>query len=177
MSFEFLPRHDNDGYGASHYCGNAGNAFADYGCGAFPGKLQDGCLLFANDNTWTEVVKFDDITDGLENTILVGEVGVSQDVSATKTDHGCFPIWAGGNNDGGCSAWNMGSCLRLADREFPPNLRRGQESNLSFGSSHHGGLNVAMADGSVRWIENDIDLNVWRRLGSRNDGEAADGER
>lgn len=166
-----LPRHDNDGYGASHYCGNAGNAFAEYGCAAFPAKLQNGCLLFANDNTWTEVVKFDDITDGLKHTILVGEVGVSQDVSASKTDHGCFPIWAGGNNDGGCSAWNMGSCLRLADREFPPNLRRGQESNLSFGSGHRGGLNVAMADASVRWIENDVDLDVWRRLGSRNDGE------
>jgi prepilin-type processing-associated H-X9-DG protein len=166
-----LPRHDNDGYGASHYCGNAGNAFAEYGCGAFPAKLQNGCLLFANDNTWTEVVKFDDITDGLEHTILVGEVGVSQDVSATKTDHGCFPIWAGGNNDGGCSAWNMGSCLRLADRDFPPNLRRGQESNLSFGSSHPNGLNVAFADGSVRMIEYGIDLDVWRRLGSRNDGK------
>lgn len=70
-----LPRTDNGGYGASHYCGNAGNAFADYGCGAFPGKLQNGCLLFANDNQWTEVVKFDDITDGTGNTILVGEVG------------------------------------------------------------------------------------------------------
>jgi prepilin-type processing-associated H-X9-DG protein len=166
-----LPRTDNDGYGASHYCGNAGNAFADYGCSAFPGKLQNGCLLFANDNTWTEVVSLNDITDGLENTILVGEVGVSQDVSATKTDHGCFPIWAGGNNDGGCSAWNMGSCLRLVDREFSPNLRRGQESNLSFGSGHPGGANFALADGSVRWIENDIDLDAWRRLGSRNDGE------
>jgi hypothetical protein len=166
-----LPSHDSDGYDASHYCGNAGNAFADYGCGAFPGKLQNGCLPFANDNTWTEVVKLDDITDGAENTILVGEVGVSQDVSATKTNHGCFPIWAGGNNDGGCSAWNMGSCLRLADREFPPNLRRGRESNLSFGSGHRGGAQFAMADASVRWIENDIDLDVWRQLGSRNDGE------
>jgi hypothetical protein len=171
-----VPRFDNDGYGASHYCGNAGNAFADYGCGAFPGKLQNGCLLFANDNSWTEVVKFDDVTDGLENTILVGEVGVSQDVSATKTDHGCFPIWAGGNNDGGCSAWNMGSCLRLCDREFPINAYRGQESNLSFGSGHRGGAQVGMADASVRWIENDVDLDVWRSLGSRNDGEENNSE-
>jgi hypothetical protein len=31
-----------------------------------------------------------------------------------------------------------------------------------------------MADASVRWIENDIDLDVWRRLGSRNDGETED---
>jgi hypothetical protein len=166
-----LPHFDNDGYGASHYCGNAGNAFANYGCGAFPGKLQNGCLLFANDNTWTEVVTLDDITDGPEHTILVGEVGISQDIGPTRTDHGCFPIWAGGNNDGGCSAWNMGSCLRLCDHEFPINAYRGQESNLSFGSGHRGGAQFAMADASVRWISSDVDLDVWRSLGSRNDGK------
>jgi len=165
---------DNDGYGASHYCGNAGNAFADYGCGAFPGKLQNGLLLFANDNDWTEVVKFDDVVDGLSQTILVGEVGLSQDVGPRQTDHGCFPIWAGGNNDGECWAWNMGSCLRLCDGEFPINRRTGQESNLSFGSNHGGGAQFALGDGSVRFIPDDIDPEAWRRFGSRNDGFSAE---
>lgn len=170
-----LPPADNDGYGVSHYCGNAGNAFADYGCGAFPGKLQNGCLLFANDNRWTEVIKLADIVDGAEHTILVGEVGVSQDVGPRQTDHACFPIWAGGNNDGGCSAWNMGSCLRLCGEEFPINGRTGRESNLSFGSSHHGGAQFTMADASVRWLSNGIDPTVYRRLGSRNDRQGAVG--
>jgi len=163
-----LPLHDNDGYATSHYCGNAGNAFADYGCGAFKGKQQNGVLLFANDNNWTEVVKIAGITDGTSNTIIVGEVGVSQDVGPYKTDDGNFPIWAGGNNDGGCSAWYMGSCLRLADREFRLNRRDGRESNLSFGSNHPGGVNLGLADASGEFLSDDPDPEVLNQLGSRN---------
>jgi hypothetical protein len=163
-----LPLHDNDGYAASHYCGNAGNAFADYSCGAFKGKQQNGVLLFANDNDWTEVVKMSDIVDGTSDTLMVGEVGISQDVGPHKTDDGNFPIWAGGNNDGGCSAWNMGSCLRLCDREFRLNRRDSRESNLSFGSAHPGGANLGLADASVRFFADDADPEVLHRLGSRN---------
>jgi len=43
----------------------------------------------------------------------------------------------------------------------------------SFGvsSAHPGGANVAMADGSVRFIKNSVALNVWWGLGTRNGGE------
>jgi hypothetical protein len=163
-----LPLHDNDGYGTSHYCGNAGNAFADYSCGAFKGRQQNGVLLFANDNNWTEVVRVNQITDGTAHTLMVGEVGVSQDVGPHKTSDGNFPIWAGGNNDGGCSAWYMGSCLRLCDREFRLNRRDGRESNLSFGSAHWRGVNLGMADASVRFLADDTDPEVLNQLGSRN---------
>jgi hypothetical protein len=169
-----LPIHDNDGYGAADYCGNAGNAFADYGCGAFKGEQQNGIFLFANDNTWTEIVRISDITDGTANVIAIGEVGASQDVSATKLSDGNFPIWAGGNNDGGCSAWNMGSCLRLCDREFTFNRRDGRESNLSFGSNHPSGVNVCLADASVRLLSHKTDPDVLHKLGARNDGEEID---
>jgi len=168
-----LPLHDNDGYATSNYCGNAGNAFADYSCGAFKAKQQNGVLLFANDNNWTEVVRIDKITDGTANTLMVGEVGVSQDVGPYKTDDGNFPIWAGGNNDGGGSAWYMGSCLRLCDREFRLNRRDGRESNLSFGSAHPGGVNVGMADGTVQLLVDKTDPEVLNQLGSRN-GEDPD---
>lgn len=38
-------------------------------------------------------------------------------------------------------------------------------------SSHHGGVNVLMADGSVRFVTDGIARSVWRALGSRNGGE------
>jgi len=38
-------------------------------------------------------------------------------------------------------------------------------------SRHPGGVNVALVDGSVRFVSNTVDLNVWRALGSRNGGE------
>lgn len=99
-----LPTHDNDDYGASHFCGNAGWEFDDFSCGGFTGDKQNGMLVFSNDDRFTHVVRFDQVTDGLSNTLMIGEVTASQDVSRSKTDHGCFPIWAGGNNDGAAKA-------------------------------------------------------------------------
>jgi len=41
----------------------------------------------------------------------------------------------------------------------------------SANSAHTGGVNVAMCDGSVRFVPTTIDLQVWRAIGSRNGGE------
>ncbi len=41
-------------------------------------------------------------------------------------------------------------------------------------SLHPGGVNAAMADGSVRWCKSSIELPVWRALGSRAGGEIVD---
>ena len=38
-------------------------------------------------------------------------------------------------------------------------------------SRHPGGVNVAMVDGSVRFVSQTIDVETWRALGSRNGGE------
>ena len=44
-------------------------------------------------------------------------------------------------------------------------------------SLHPGGVNVALADGSVRFMKNTVSIPVWRALGTRNGGEvlSADG--
>ena len=39
-------------------------------------------------------------------------------------------------------------------------------------SNHHGGVNLGMADGSVRFVKNAVTKEVWRALGSRDGGEA-----
>ena len=41
-------------------------------------------------------------------------------------------------------------------------------------SRHLGGVNVVFSDGSTRFVSNNIKLDVWRALGSRNGGEAID---
>ena len=62
---------------------------------------------------------------------------------------------------------------------MPPNSRncsRGNSPNNNGGgvtatSRHGSGVNLALVDASVRFVLNDVDLSLWRALGSRNGGE------
>jgi prepilin-type processing-associated H-X9-DG protein len=48
------------------------------------------------------------------------------------------------------------------------------QAHLASRSYHLGGVNVAMADGSVRFIGDRIQLQVWKALGTRCGGEIID---
>jgi prepilin-type N-terminal cleavage/methylation domain-containing protein/prepilin-type processing-associated H-X9-DG protein len=50
---------------------------------------------------------------------------------------------------------------------FPANLRFCVNAN----SDHTGGVNVALCDGSVRFVTSSISLTTWRALGTRSGGE------
>ena len=41
-------------------------------------------------------------------------------------------------------------------------------------SAHPGGVNAAMADGSVRFVRSSLARTTWRALGTRNGGELVD---
>ncbi len=169
---DVLPDTDDDGYGKSNYCANLGWSFGSrWGCSDFKGKEQNGILLFDNDDYYTWLVKIADITDGTSKTIIVGEVTESEDVSGDGSSWH-FPIWPGGNNDGQCDVKKgTGSFGRIVDTDFFINRRTSWESDLSFGSQHFGGALFAFADGSVHYLDEDIDTDTYRKLGSRNDHE------
>ena len=40
-------------------------------------------------------------------------------------------------------------------------------------SKHTGGVNFLRVDGSIRFVPNSVDANVWQNIGSRAGGEAA----
>jgi prepilin-type N-terminal cleavage/methylation domain-containing protein/prepilin-type processing-associated H-X9-DG protein len=56
---------------------------------------------------------------------------------------------------------------------FDTNLGDWPNGGYSYGvsSSHAGGANVGMADGSVRFVKNSVSQSVWWSLGTRNGGE------
>jgi len=91
-----------------------------------------------------EIVGLKDITDGASNTILVVEV--------TGT----------GIN------WMEPKDLTLEELS----LRLNDGSGKGIGSRHPGGANVALADGSVRFISASLDPETLRRLIIRNDDQA-----
>jgi prepilin-type N-terminal cleavage/methylation domain-containing protein/prepilin-type processing-associated H-X9-DG protein len=173
---DILPDRDNDGYAKANYLGNIGNAIGDLnGCAVWKGSGQNGVLLMSNDNVNNWAVKITDITDGTSNTIAVSEVTVSSAITPTATNAQNYPIWVGGNNNGGCNGpaggGNGSSVFRFADANYPVNVKN-TNSNMAFGSQHTGGANVLLGDGSVRFVSDSVNTAAYHAAGSRNGGEA-----
>ena len=111
-------------------------------------------------------VRYDDITDGTSFTIFFGEKLV------IPPDLG----WGSGTR---ATLRNTGTPLN-AD----PALVKGTTASADpgalhvggFASRHPGGANFSFGDGSVRFVRESIDLNVYRLLGHRADGETIGGD-
>jgi prepilin-type N-terminal cleavage/methylation domain-containing protein len=104
-------------------------------------------------------VRFADVTDGLSNTLAVGE-------RATRSAKGWFYAWAGLVGGG-----EEPICRFLGDTGFPPN--HSQADIDDFGSYHTGGAQFLLGDGAIRFISASIDLGVYRSIASRAAGDAA----
>jgi len=177
--------HPKSNAGRSNYAGNFGN-WNDGGAPP-PNKKWNGMLGRRRCS-----VRLKEVTDGLSNTILVGEVRGWDPFNffkdkASGTDFGSnaryFPVWVGQvdlDDDwdstlriGGDGSLNLGGAGQAGPRpinSIAPNLTdmRGQ----CFGSLHGGGANFVLGDGSVRYINESINLAVYQGLCCRNDGKA-----
>ncbi|MBI1324927.1 DUF1559 domain-containing protein [bacterium] len=121
--------------------------------------------MFAYRIAGTPVCTIGSITDGTSNTVMVGET---------------LPAQVADNN-----FWNHNGCtfgtsvpinwinLRAQAVNFSQNdfLDRFSYTNKGAKSKHPGGVNIAFADGSVKFIKNTINLATWCALGSRSGGE------
>ena len=97
-------------------------------------------------------ISLNDVTDGLSKTIMVGET----------LPRDCIFISAFGPN------FNVSStCIPINTMETD----QGQVTNWwrtsGFKSRHPGGANFCLADGSVRFIDEDIDFQLYNALGTR----------
>jgi prepilin-type N-terminal cleavage/methylation domain-containing protein/prepilin-type processing-associated H-X9-DG protein len=188
-----LPRIDDDLIGKSNYCGSAGSATPDptsqageFACAAWKGNEQNGMMRFDGDNNQSWNQTFGDIVDGSSNTFMLGEVTETQFVTATTTNHSCFPIWPGGNLEDGCGLMAIGSHLRFANRLYFLNRKTstnntgvttaGREAEHSFGSQHTGGAQFAFGDGAVRFISENINIATYEGLASTNGKEVVSPE-
>ena len=121
-----------------------------------------------------------DITDGTTNTVLIGENYT--DPTYVK-DRQAMDFWQfGAPSTGGwdCRTGDRGGTeyseglgstyWHLNSRKRFPTLH-GVIMELTFGSYHPGGAHFTMGDGSVRFINENINLNTLRALGSISGGE------
>jgi len=105
-------------------------------------------------------LRLNHITDGTSNTFMIGE-----DIPE-KT---LWCSWPYSNNAVGTCGIGP-NATNPSGAEYAPG---DWPNNYSFRSRHFGGLNFALADGSVRFISNSITLQLYRDLASIKGGELA----
>jgi prepilin-type processing-associated H-X9-DG protein len=115
------------------------------------------------------VVRIKDVTDGLSQTIALGESAyyrISED----------WPIWFGSprTNDAVLFKTSLPSVINCAmTLKSPDNLKNGPngpvDDDCAF-SWHDGGAYFSFGDGSVHWLNEDIDWNTYTYLGTKDDG-------
>jgi hypothetical protein len=184
---DVLPKEDNNGFGKSNYCVCVGDdspwqAQGGVSWGSPSRTAQTGMFRLAQSNNATHCVSFSEVTDGLSNTFMMGEVTETHNVHPNRRGR-VFPLWVGGNNDWG-GRWRMNSWGRLCgpicylnhDRRIGEanwkntNLK---PSDYSFGSKHPGGAQFVMGDASVTFVQDSIDTYLYALLANCRDGEAA----
>lgn len=111
--------------------------------------------IFSQNSLGADSVSFRNITDGTSGTLLLGEVAQRRgDVGSWWTCQ--FGGWPHASTTTGIN-W-AGRTHVWANSE-------------AFASYHEGGANFALADGSVRFISENVDLNTFAALGTRAGGE------
>ena len=117
-----------------------------------------------------------DFTDGTSNSIVAGEKSLPPDRHGA--DGGDNERWQNSGWDEDNLRWHfvpVPDALAPSLTGFcqtPPSPKTG--GNLwrrMFGSSHPGGINVVLGDGSVRFIKDSVNASTFRRLAVIDDGE------
>jgi hypothetical protein len=114
--------------------------------------------------TTGRLVKITEITDGTSNTIMIGERCMFPHPSATNE----YRSWIRGNNGGAGACKNVLYPINSTFYNGSTNF-----NDISFGSPHAGGCFFAMADGTVRFVDQAIDLGVLQATSTINMGELA----
>jgi prepilin-type N-terminal cleavage/methylation domain-containing protein/prepilin-type processing-associated H-X9-DG protein len=131
---------------------------------------QDGVLFFHT------TVRFAEITDGLSNTLMVGERPPSWDL-----EHGWWFAGSGwdGSGDGdvvlGARDYRYGDDVECPESSvgFQPGHFKNRCDQVHFWSQHSGGANFLLGDGSVRFYDYGMN-SVLPALCTRAGGEVVD---
>jgi prepilin-type N-terminal cleavage/methylation domain-containing protein/prepilin-type processing-associated H-X9-DG protein len=155
---------DFDGPGTATPLATGSDYAASTGDGTSIGQLESGMIpLISGGSNHMRGVTFNDVSDGLSNTLLIGEKHVSlSDINNLAT---AFQrdgiIWSGGER---------GGFARRAGQSNPLAFANDTVYNYQFGSYHSGLVQFVFGDGSVRGVRNSIPGTTLGYLANRADG-------
>jgi prepilin-type N-terminal cleavage/methylation domain-containing protein len=113
------------------------------------------------------LIRLTEVTDGTSNTLMLGERSMHPPSTATATNHD-YRSWIRGNNGG------AGACKNV---RYPINSTYYNGSNnfndISFGSAHTGGCSFALGDGTVRFVNQNINMGILQGMSTISSGEQA----
>lgn len=170
----------------SNYAACQGGGTLDDAAGktdtAAPRYFYDNGMFFHNSS-----IKPDDLIDGTSKTVMIGEtkyVGNPQSFASTNAWWPWSAAIRADDNQQLCSLFNISATVDPIN--FPQNgeyteadVRRTQGlaqgdnhggQQRVFGSWHQGGAHFLMADGSVLFLNENMDVATYRSLGKRADG-------
>jgi prepilin-type N-terminal cleavage/methylation domain-containing protein/prepilin-type processing-associated H-X9-DG protein len=129
--------------------------------------LDRGNGMFFRGNEWSYTTKVRDVTDGLSNTFAVGEA-VPAWSNHTWWWHvngstGTTSVPLNQKNPGCPATEEYNRCMERRLGDWP--------NNYSFFSRHVGGGHFLMGDGSVRFVNQNMNRDTYRGLGTLDRGE------
>ena len=174
-----------DGNGVTNTAGRLAPCCSCCGGQQATGQISSSGMLVP-----TEGINLSAATDGSSNTIMVGEASMfiipSGGTTRTLQVNGAHGIMMGTSTLATVRSINGGTferCFNLTTVNYPPNapvidnngswpgVGNNFGSNNPLNSAHTGGVHVLLADGSTRFISDNIDMGTLRRLSSRDDGQ------
>ncbi len=189
------------GHLAAHLCPSDSTAFEEEGIADWQSPLHNyvacfgrtefdasnyGIISTGNNRGMFEIdrsVRFADCTDGLTNTAMVSEtitpeiVNIWGSVGRTTVSMGAgfttyiTPNSSGNDRSNRCYTQLGGGlpnrCTDLGDDDWRDNIHAAR-------SLHPGGVQVAMGDGSARFVSENVDRTLWQNIGTRSNGEVVE---
>lgn len=139
---------------------------SSYGVNCGSGQAVDGPFFIYSKN------KFADITDGMSQTLFVGER--THNEPQRGPGFASTGNWMGGDWSVGRRAvaeinWKLPASYATASPDVRQNL--GEKRWFVYGSEHTGGANFAFADGSVKFVSDKMTLLTLKYLSTQADGE------
>ena len=163
-------------YGMSSYGGSSGKRSMNPGTPPdFLGISRDGIFFLDS------VVRLADVTDGSSNTLMFGERShqdLDFDLLQPDLAPGTAPIgelgkWSYVAGAGAMANVTLHSAARI-NYQTPPAAVALEDRVCAFGSGHPGGANFAFADGSARFVTDDLPQEQLQALSTRAGEEVAE---